>query len=262
MSGVRGGATDGDRVVGGVIAGYTFWMTEPAAESGDASELQQHGAVWAALASEPATGVSVITAEGRIVYINEQAAEIFLGPKTKVQDAAGRTLEELYPPEFAQERERLVRRVIDEDQPVLFRGIWRGYQHLSWIYPIRPHDTPVGELEAGTVNETKVLVITRRTTGDAADAILVASGIERVDADVIDLGELDILSPRELVVVALLGRGLSLKETAKTLHRSVRTIETQRDSIGRKLKLADRGELIKLTQRVGLTLDDTKRIMI
>ncbi|MEM9916096.1 MAG: PAS domain-containing protein [Planctomycetota bacterium] len=92
-------------------------MNESAAESGDASDLQAHGAVWAALASEPATGVSVITAEGRIVYLNEQAAEIFLGPKVGVADAAGRTLEELYPPEFADERHRLVQRVIDADQP-------------------------------------------------------------------------------------------------------------------------------------------------
>ncbi|MEM9916097.1 MAG: LuxR C-terminal-related transcriptional regulator [Planctomycetota bacterium] len=112
------------------------------------------------------------------------------------------------------------------------------------------------------MNQTKVLVITRRTAGDTADAILTSAGIERIDADVIDLGELDLLSPRELVVVALLGRGLSLKETARTLHRSVRTIETQRDSIGRKLKLADRGALIKLVQRVGLTVDDTKRVMV
>ncbi len=220
--------------------------------------------VWAALASEPATGVSVITAEGRIVYLNEQAAEIFLGPKVKVTDAAGQTLDELYPPEFADERHRLVQRVIDDDQPVLFRAIWRGHQHLSWIYPIHPNAdlVPDGELVAGTVNETKVLVITRRTTGDAADAILTSAGIERVDADVIDIGELDILSPRELVVVALLGRGLSLKETARTLHRSVRTIETQRDSIGHKLRLAGRAELIKLVQRVGLTLDDTDRVMV
>ncbi|MEM1027862.1 MAG: LuxR C-terminal-related transcriptional regulator [Planctomycetota bacterium] len=237
-------------------------MTEPTAESGDASDLQAHGAVWAALASEPVTGVSVITAEGRIVYLNEQAAEIFLGPKVNVADAAGRTLEELYPPEFADERHRLVQRVINNDQPVLFRAIWRGHQHLSWIYPIHLNDKPAGELVAGTVNQTKVLVITRRTAGDTADAILTSAGIERVDADVIDLGELDLLSPRELVVVALLGRGLSLKETARTLHRSVRTIETQRDSIGRKLKLADRGALIKLVQRVGLTVDDTKRVMV
>lgn len=237
-------------------------MNESAAESGDASGLQQHGAVWAALASEPATGVSVITAEGRIVYLNEQAAEIFLGPKVTVSDAAGRTLAELYPAEFADERERLVRRVIDDNQPILFRAIWRGHQHLSWIYPIHAAPNAAGELVAGTVNETKVLVITRRTTGDVADAVLTAAGIARVDADVIDLGELDILSPRELVVVALLGRGLSLKETARALHRSVRTIETQRDSIGHKLKLTNRGELIKLIQRVGLTLNDTDRVMV
>ncbi|MEM9418721.1 MAG: LuxR C-terminal-related transcriptional regulator [Planctomycetota bacterium] len=239
-------------------------MTQPATDAGDPSEFNAHHAVWAALTSEPQTGVSVITDEGRIVYLNEQAAEIFLGPDMHVADVAGRKLDELYPSEFAEERHRLVQRVIHDDQPVLFRAIWRGHQHLSWIYPIHLNETPPleGELEADTLHLPKVLVITRRTQGDAADAILRASGVERVDADVIDLGELDILSPRELVVVALLGRGLSLKETAKALHRSVRTIETQRDSIGRKLQLADRSELIKLIQRVGLTVDDTGRVMV
>lgn len=217
------------------------------------------GPVWASLISEPQTGVSVITADGTIVYLNAQAAEIFLGPKATVKDATGEHLAALYPPEFADERARLVRGVIDRDQPVLFRAMWRGHQHLSWIYPIHAED---GHTTADAQPQPKVLVITRRTGGDAADAIMSDTGLERIDAGVIDLGTLDILSPRELVVLALLGRGMSIKETARHLHRAPATIETQRESIGKKLRVADRGALVQLVQSVGLTVDDAHRTTV
>ncbi|MEM7626023.1 MAG: LuxR C-terminal-related transcriptional regulator [Planctomycetota bacterium] len=217
------------------------------------------GPVWASLVSEPQTGVSVITAAGTIVYLNAQAAEIFLGPRVTVEDATGAKLDALYPPEFADERARLVRGVIERDQPVLFRAMWRGHQHLSWIYPIHAED---GHTTADAQPQPKVLVITRRTGGDAADAVMSDTGLERIDAGVINLGPLDILSPRELVVLALLGRGMSIKEAARHLHRAPATIETQRENIGKKLRLADRGELVQLVQRVGLTIDDAERTAI
>ena len=217
------------------------------------------GPVWTSLVSEPQTGVSVITADGTIVYLNAQAAEIFLGPGVTVEEATGARLDELYPPEFAEERGRLVRGVIETDRPVLFRAMWRGHQHLSWIHPIHAED---GHSTADAQPQAKVLVITRRTGGDAADAIMADAGLDRIEAGVIDLGKLDILSPRELVVLALLGRGMTIKEAARHLHRAAGTIETQRESIGKKLHLADRGELVQLVQRVGLTVDDAQRTAV
>lgn len=224
--------------------------------------LGQHNIVWRSLISEPHTGVSVINRDGTIIYCNPQAAKIFLDAATDADDVIGRPLDSLFSAAFAEERMGLIRRVLDEDRPILFRGIWKGYQHVSWVYPA--DGVPVTDDDAADVPDElppaeKVLVVTRRVAGDADAADLSDDGFEKLNAEVNDLGELDILSPRELVVIALLGGGLSLKETARLLHRSVRTIETQRDSIGQKLHLADRGELIKLVQRVGLTMDDTQR---
>jgi len=212
----------------------------------------EHGPLWDSLTSDPLTGVSIIDAQHRLLYLNKQAAAIFLEQGIQPDQVTGKTLNEIYPPEFARERGRVVSEVIDRDQPVVFRAIWHGRQHVSWIYPIRtPQDIPGAS--------PRVLVITRHVAGDANQATLLPGEIHHLDANVIDLGKLDALTPRELVVLALLGRGMSLKETAFHLHRSVRTIESQRDSITKKLHLRSRAELIQLVQRAGLTVEDVER---
>lgn len=213
-------------------------------------EFVDHGPLWESLTHDPTTGVSIIDAQGVLCYVNPQAIAIFMDPKLEPEDVVGKTLEELYPPEFAAERRKVVTQCIESDAPILFRAIWHGRQHLSWIYPVQ-----ATELEP----TPRALTITRYVAGDSDDSVMHQEGFERVNAEVIDLGELDILSPRELVVLALLGRGMSLKEAAFHLHRSVRTIETQRDSIGKKLKLGNRADLVHVVQKVGLTVDDVER---
>ncbi len=53
------------------------------------------------------------------------------------------------------------------------------------------------------------------------------------------------LSPRESEILSALGRGESSKQIAKTLGLSVRTIETHRHNIKRKLEIDGQAELIK-----------------
>ncbi len=80
-----------------------------------------------------------------------------------------------------------------------------------------------------------------------------------VESDVIRLGELDALSPRELEVLALLGQGLSIKEIARTLHRSVKTIERHRGSIGTKLQMSKGLVIADVAREAGLLMDDAAR---
>ncbi|HEU4620726.1 MAG TPA: response regulator transcription factor [Burkholderiaceae bacterium] len=54
-----------------------------------------------------------------------------------------------------------------------------------------------------------------------------------------------ILTPRESQILAELGKGRSSKQMARQLGLSVRTIETHRQSIKRKLELTGQAELIK-----------------
>ena len=54
---------------------------------------------------------------------------------------------------------------------------------------------------------------------------------------------LERLSDRELQVFELIGRGRSTRQIAETLHLSVKTIESHREHIKEKLKLASSAEL-------------------
>ncbi|SEK36297.1 two component transcriptional regulator, LuxR family [Roseateles sp. YR242] len=54
-----------------------------------------------------------------------------------------------------------------------------------------------------------------------------------------------LLSPRESEILTALGRGESSKQIAKTLNLSVRTVETHRQNIKRKLELEGQAELIR-----------------
>jgi DNA-binding NarL/FixJ family response regulator len=61
-----------------------------------------------------------------------------------------------------------------------------------------------------------------------------------------DLGSpIDRLSDRELEVLQLLGAGRSTREIAETLYLSVKTIETHRAHIKKKLGFKDAGEMVK-----------------
>lgn len=210
----------------------------------------EHQALWDAMASEPMTGLTLMTIDGLILFLNAQAARIYFGKGCAPEQVMGRSIDELYPPQFCADRRAVLAEVSKDGRPRLFRAIWRGHQHLAWIYPVHSEEDGDGV--------DRALVVTRRTPGDAEQP-LIPTATEYVEAAVNDLGPLEVLSPRELVVMALLGQGLALKEVAAALHRSVKTIETHRDAIGRKLRLTNRADLIHVARRAGLTVEDADR---
>ena len=75
----------------------------------------------------------------------------------------------------------------------------------------------------------------------------------------LDLGPLGSLTRRELEVFALIGRGFTTEQIASHLHRSKRTVQGHRVSLGRKLGVKTRGEITRLAVEAGLndlTFDD------
>lgn len=60
------------------------------------------------------------------------------------------------------------------------------------------------------------------------------------------------LTEREVEVLTLVGHGLTLTEIAKRLHRSRKTIETHRMTVGRKLGARNRVELARCAIQMGL----------
>lgn len=216
-------------------------------------------AVFAAFTTEPLTGVAILDETGRVLYGNPQISRMLRGPGAHPDQAVGRMIGELYPEGFANERIANIRHVFETGKPLLVRLIWRGYQLYSWILPIDDAASEPGAEAATGASPRRVLIIARRSGSDGHPLELVQEPVEQVDAELIDLGPLDVLSPRELEVLTLIGQGLSAAEIAKTLHRSVKTINTHRENIGKKLRLDDRVKLASIAQRAGLRLADAQR---
>lgn len=201
-------------------------------------------AVWQALSAAPGIGVCVMTVDGITVYTSAEHRRIYWGDEHDSFDTTGREFASMYPAEWVAERMGYVKRVVEERQPLAIRQVWRGHQILAVL---RPVISPEGEV-------THILCVSRPTENQD----LTAQFGEVAESEFIELGDLNVLTPRELVVLALLGQGLTLKEIAERLHRSFKTIDNHRASIGRKLRKTDRLALAQLAAQAGLRVRDAE----
>lgn len=210
--------------------------------------------IWDTFTSDPATGVTLMTPEGQIVYINEQSIRIFFDEPRTVEELTGKWLHELgFPAEWIDERVKLMTEIVGSGQRRLLRTVWNGKQQFSWISPIKGDEEDQRDL---------ALVITRRVPTTNEELYLMDEETEVIQSGVINLGTLSVLTPRELEILALLGQGMSIKEIAGMLFRSVKTIENHRESIGRKLKRTRGVELAGIAQSAGLMMEDSKRMRV
>ncbi len=218
--------------------------------------------LFAALGADPMIGVALVGEDGHIFWSNPQMARMFFGEGHTAPQAIGKNLKDLYPQPWVQERLRILKQSAEHNKPVQLRSIWQGRQQYSWIHPLDPEGVDsmeADELHGGEMPR-RFLVITKRVSGEGkTEELAPAEGFDKVDSEVIDLGPLDVLTSRELEVLALLGQGLAAAEIAKLLHRSVKTINTHRENIGKKLKIDDRVKLANIAQRAGLRLPDAEK---
>jgi DNA-binding CsgD family transcriptional regulator len=186
------------------------------------------------------------------VFINEQSTRIFFNELREPGSLVGMSIFDIgFPREWADERVALMREIVRTGERRLLRTVWNGKQQFSWMSPVSSDEEDGRDL---------VLVVTRRVPTTHEEEYLMDDEIEVVRSGVICLGELSVLTARELEILALLGQGMSIKEIASALVRSVKTIENHRESIGRKLKRTRGVELAGIAQSAGLGVDDSKRI--
>jgi DNA-binding CsgD family transcriptional regulator len=207
--------------------------------------------IWRNFTSDPTTGVTLVTVEGKILYINEQSVRIFFNESLDPKAFIGVSMFDLgFPAEWARERIGLFEQIQKTGESVLLRTIWHARQQFSWMSLISSDED----------NEPdRILVITRRiAAGEEAEHILEGEH-EVYNSNLICLGELKSLTPRELEVLSLLGQGLTIKGIASSLFRSVKTIENHRESIGRKLKKTRGVELACIAHIAGLKIEDSLR---
>ncbi|MBS0189983.1 MAG: LuxR C-terminal-related transcriptional regulator [Phycisphaerales bacterium] len=239
----------------------TAGPSKDVAGSGGELPNSQLLALGAALGSDPMSGVAIFGPGGLVMFANVQLSKMFRGPQASPAQSVGKKLAEVYPETYAKEILSVIDRSAETGKPALMRTIWRGEQIYSWVQPIMgeaDETPPIGKWRA-----RQVLAISRKVQGDQdARDLFPGMDFEKHDTNVIGLGPLDVLSTRELEVLALLGQGLSAAEIAEVLHRSVKTINTHRESIGKKLKIDDRVKLAAGALRAGLRLTDAARARV
>lgn len=224
----------------------------------NASELQRQlpdvvRAVFEATASNPFVGVLVLSDPGRIEYMNDQCARMFAGESARASDMVGHTVASLFPRPCALECEESVRHIRATRRSVCRRKLWLGSQ----LFIIFSHLSSL----PGQPGANAILCMTHRVRG-YEPTIPLGPETDQFESGVVRLGRLDVLTKQELRVMALVGRGMSVREAAKALHRAEKTVESHCVSIHRKLRISDRVEMASLAQEAGLTLEDAERVRV
>lgn len=201
---------------------------------------------WQAFTNDASCAVTVIDAQGVVHYMNQFGRDL-IGLKA-LDTIEGRNLSEFIPGPIHDARMALVSRVLQNGSSIAVLGAIAGLFRRT-VY--RALDNTKGH--------ERVLTVCVPLCQPVGLADLV--GPEQVYCEMcLDLGALSTLTERELQVLRLIGLGLSTHEIAERLHRSKKTIEWHRVSLGSKLSATNRVELARMAMRAGLTWLDEEAI--
>lgn len=203
--------------------------------SPDQSPTSDVSVLWQLLFFTSKSPVSILDINGRFLATNDLIEQAFgVAPGGLI----GRNLSEFMPREVFEDRLEVIRRVAATGRAENTVGTTWG---VTSQCAFRPLATPPG----GIPRVLHVLGVVGRDPHGVA--------VTRLKHD--DLGELENLTEREREVLSFIGAGLSTAEIADRLHRSVKTIEWHRASLGAKLKVSNRVELAQIALRLGLVRD-------
>lgn len=196
----------------------------------------ENAVILTALIADTDSPVLVLEPTGKIAFANDLALTLINSAGGSI---VGRNYQEFYPIDFANERLTFVRNVATTGKSVALDGMVNG----SW------NRTVMRRVMAANGSPLVLMVFTAgsralRTPSDSTEVIRGA-----VD----DQGSLSTLTHRETEILKLIGDGLSTADIARELHRSVKTIEWHRVSLGTKLKATNRVELARIAIQAGLS---------
>ncbi len=181
--------------------------------------------------------VLVFDDRGRVLYANPSATRQL----SNGVSLEGRAIADFLPAPVAEERLMHLKRVLTTERPLgvigVLGGVLRRQVLRCWSDP-----------NTGARGVVSVCCPHSEVEGVSAHQ----ESIEFVRAQAEDWGPLSKLTERERDVLALIGEGMSTAEIAKRFHRSVKTIEWHRVSLGDKLGVANRVELAHIAIRAGL----------
>jgi DNA-binding CsgD family transcriptional regulator len=195
---------------------------------------------WLALAQDTGCSVSLIDAAGRILFVNEAGLRV-LG-KTSLADTAGRTLQDVFPHEYAQQWLGLVRQCLSAGGPLVHYGVLHGRLYRSTIRPAPVFDGAV----------PAVLSVCQPNPAESpGDPLALVADQAKALGEAV--GPLATLTTKELRVLTLVGEGLRNYEIAGSIDRSVRTVDGHVGALMRKLGAGSRAQLVATAVKAGLS---------
>lgn len=200
---------------------------------------------WLALVQDAGACVVLIDSQGTILFANEPSARTV---GLTVDELVGRRYGDFFPPDIACERLGYFRRVAETGVAMVVEHTFAGVRRRMSLRPF-PAD------HAG--NKRLLLVCRPALAEDIKSSV---GDAEYVQAKVNDLGSLQGLTPRELEILCLIGQGMATADIAKHLHRSEKTVEWHRVSLGTKLGVTNRVELAHIAIRSGMVPMDATRV--
>ncbi|MEZ6241676.1 MAG: LuxR C-terminal-related transcriptional regulator [Phycisphaerales bacterium] len=175
-------------------------------------------------------------AQFRLVWCNEEyARQIGETRESLIGSSPGNHL----PVGLATERITHMRRVLETGRMVAFYQVWNGARWHTRIWPLDPK---------AFGKEGCFIVMSRALEpepeeGEARAAVL---------APAVDLGDLAVLTKRELEVYYYLASGLTTAQIADTLYRSPKTIGRHIGSIHAKMGYTKRSDVVRDATKRGL----------
>lgn len=193
--------------------------------------------VWrAALLDDPISWVIVVDGDAVICEANRAFELAF----TEFAPMIGRRFTDHMRAEYAAERLAVVHRVLATGRSITMYGVIRG----RWMRQmIRPIPREAGQSPRALIVIQPAAIGPEDEHGGEAEIIVARHH---------DMGKLEVLSQRELVILALIGEGYTSPEIGRRLHRSGKTIEWHRNSIAEKLGTGSRIVLAQLARQAGL----------
>ncbi|GJQ29115.1 MAG: hypothetical protein HBSAPP03_09990 [Phycisphaerae bacterium] len=201
-------------------------------------------AAWAALRDDVGAFVALLSRAGGFVHTGPGVADVLGGSHAF---PPGVTFETLFGPDFAAERSAAITRACAGEKPVRLLSMINGVL-LTESYRA-----------LGTLRADAAVLWTARPVSLEGDFPAFAAP-EREVARVHHLGPLATLTERELELLHHIGMGRTSDETAKLMHRSTRTVEWHRASLGQKLRCENRVQLARIAVRAGLSAVDIEFI--
>ena len=173
----------------------------------------------------------------RILWCNDEFARMHA---QSADELVGQQLATLYAADLARERETLLAPAMEHGRTATFFQLLKGICWLTRAWPLDPD----------ALGARGVFVVLKQANGRREH---MNNGMSQVGtARCSELGDLQVLTPRELEVFYFLAAGMTVAEIGELMHRSPKTVERHLESLHRKMSFKNRAELVRSAVERGL----------